>query len=105
MEDQLSEKAEENLCGAASRGPADPEQRDAEDQRRGAHVAESFDVFVPGAGDIALGEGFALRAKITFFHMEARNGEGRENERKRVQDESRLEAHLRDGRSGGERAD
>ncbi len=55
MEDDFAEQAEENLRRAAAGGPADGHQRDAEDQRRGAHVAQPFDVFVPGAHDVVFG--------------------------------------------------
>ena len=41
IEDHFAEDAEQNLRGAAARGPADGDHADAEDQRRGAHVAQA----------------------------------------------------------------
>src|ERR1700676_2221035 len=73
LEDQLSEQAEENLGRASTAGPTDADQRDAEDQRRGAHIAQAFHVLVPGADYVVFGQGFSGRAETSLGHAKLRN--------------------------------
>ncbi len=62
IEHQLAKKAEQDLRRAASRSPSHPDQCDPQDQRRCAHVAQAFGVFVPGPHHFVFGRApFAAR--------------------------------------------
>src|ERR1017187_1954328 len=76
VEDHFAEDAEQNLRRSAAASPADGDQADAQDQRAAAHVAQSFDIFMPGAYHLRLGDGGARRAKASAGQEEPRDAQG-----------------------------
>src|SRR5579862_1356961 len=105
VENHFSEDAEEDLSRAAARGPADVDTGKSEDQRNGAHVAQTLGVFVPGAYDVVFGERASGRLKSAAGKEEARNAQCRDHKRERVSGERQLVAELHDAGAAQERAD
>src|ERR1039457_4693113 len=105
MEDQFAEDAEQNLRGAAAGGPSDGDHADAKDQGAAAHVAQTFDVFMPGADHFGFGDGSARRAEASAGQEQARDAPRGKQERERIGDEGDPEAELHDGGAAQKRAE
>ena len=63
IENQLAEDREQDLRRPAASGPADVDQRESENQRSGAHIAQPLLVLVPRPHHLGFGERAARRAR------------------------------------------
>ena len=83
MEDLFAKQAEENLRRSAAGGPSDGDQADAQNERRGSHVAQAFDVFVPRPRDFVFGEhrAFGAEASVDVQPRNARRGKEKRKRR------------------------
>ena len=90
VEYDLAEQAEQDLRRAAAGGPADADQRDAENQRIGAHVAQAFHIFVPGPHHFGFGQRVFLARKARRSARRSREMHHAENKN---ESEFRTKAH------------
>ena len=81
------------------------DQRDPEDQRRSAHVAQAFGVFVPRTHHFVFGQRGSFRPEVPALHAQPRNARRRKHERQGVEGERPLVAELHDAGAAEERPD
>src|ERR1035441_6265537 len=97
VEDHFAEDAEQNLRRPAAGSPADGDHADSQNQRAAAHVAQTFDIFMPGAYHLGFGDGGTRRTKAAAGQEEPRDAQRGNQKGEQMGDEGEAEAELGDG--------